>query len=151
MCVGLSMWDNDRLQSTSIHIKDKYHPHLLYNEVVVGGKGGGGILVSPRPSVRLSVRPFRSPCPLCSAYSCGWIHFKFIHHIKQEVCRVWSFFKFLTFLLNLKLWLCLFLTWDLMWITGIGNHGAAAGISERRRSSCSSYVMALQGLTMPLI
>ena len=52
------------------------------------------------PSVRLSVRPSRIPCPLC-----------------------WHFF------LNLKLWLCLLLTWDLMWITSIGNHGAA-GISQ---------------------
>ena len=36
----------------------------LYNEVVAG------ILVSCRPSV--------IPCPLCSAYSSGWIHFIFI-------------------------------------------------------------------------
>ena len=34
---------------------------------------------------------------------------------------------------------CLVLTWDLMWITSMGNHGAARGISERRRSSCSSF------------
>ena len=31
------------------------------------------------PSVPLS----RIPCPLCSAYSSGWIHFIFIHLIKQ--------------------------------------------------------------------
>ena len=31
----------------------------------------GGILVSLRPSVRLSVRPSRIPCPLCSAYRSG--------------------------------------------------------------------------------
>ena len=37
-----------------------------------------------------SVRPSRIPCPLCSAYSFGWIHFIFIHLIKQlqKVCRV---------------------------------------------------------------
>ena len=48
--------------------------------------GGGGILVSLCPSVR----PSRIPCPLCSTYSFGWIHFIFIHLIKQlqEVCRV---------------------------------------------------------------
>ena len=26
-----------------------------------------------------------------------------------------------------------------MWITSMGNHGAAEGISERRRSGCSSF------------
>ena len=36
-----------------------------------------------------SVRP-SVPCPLCNAYSSGWIHFIFIHLIKQlqKVCRV---------------------------------------------------------------
>ena len=28
-----------------------------------------------------------------------------------------------------------------MWITSMGNHRAAGGISERRRSSCSSFFM----------
>ena len=32
--------------------------------------------------------------------------------------------------------ICLVLTWDLMWITSMGNHGAAEGISECRHSSC---------------
>ena len=47
------------------------------------------------PSVRLSVRPSvpcpsRILCPLCSFYSSGWIHFIFIHLIKQlqKVCRM---------------------------------------------------------------
>ena len=31
------------------------------------------------------------------------------------------------------------LTWDLMWITSMGKHGAATGISECRHSSCSGY------------
>ena len=44
-------------------------------------------------------------------------------------------FEFLAFFFNLLLRLCLVLTWDLMRITGMGNHGAAGGISERRRSS----------------
>ena len=85
---------------------------------------------------------------LCSAYSFFWIHFIFIHLIKQlpKACRVW------TFLQNLKicifgnfffklLWLCLVFTWVLMWITSMGIHGAAGGISERRRSSCSSFIL----------
>ena len=77
--------------------------HLLYpphNEVV-----GGGILVSLRPSVCPSVRPSvprpsRIPCPLCSFYSSGWIHFIFLHLIKQlqKVCPVQSFLQ------NFKIW-----------------------------------------------
>ena len=35
------------------------------------------------------------------------------------------------------------LTWALMWITSMGNHGAAGGISERRHSSCSSLTWSL--------
>ena len=52
---------------------------------------------SIRPSVP---RPSRIPCPLCSFYSSGWIHFIFIHLIKQlqKVCRVQSFLQ------NLKIW-----------------------------------------------
>ena len=94
---------------------------------------------SLRPSVRPSVpRPSRIPCPLCSFYSSGWIHFIFIHLIKQlQVCRVQSYLQ------NFKIWsfgnFCVVWTWDLMWITSVGNHGAAGGISERRRSSCSSW------------
>ena len=44
------------------------------------------ILVSLRPSVR----PSGIPCPLCSTYSSGWIHFIFTHLSKQlqKVCRV---------------------------------------------------------------
>ena len=42
------------------------------------------------PSVRPSIRPSRIPCLLCSAYSSGWIHFIFVHLIKQlqSVCCV---------------------------------------------------------------
>ena len=65
-----------------------------------------GILVSLRPSVCPSVRPAsiphpsRIPCPLCSFYISGWIHFIFIHLIKQlqKVCRVQSFLQ------NFKIW-----------------------------------------------
>ena len=52
----------------------------------------GGILVSLRPSVH----PSRILCPLCSAYNSGWIHFIFIHLIKQlhKMYRVKSLAKF---------------------------------------------------------
>ena len=57
----------------------------------------GCILVSLRPSVR----PSHIPCPLCSAYSSDWIHFIFIHLIKQlqKVCHVGSFVQ------NFKIWI----------------------------------------------
>ena len=61
----------------------------------------GGILVSLRPSVRLSVRPFvrpsvclsvrpsRLPCPLCNIYSSGWILSILAtnDHYHERVCR----------------------------------------------------------------
>ena len=34
--------------------------------------------------VRTSIRPSHIRCPLCSAYSFGWIHFIFIHLIKLQ-------------------------------------------------------------------
>ena len=36
--------------------------------------------------------------------------------------------------------LCLFLTWDLMSITSMGNHGAAGDISDRRHSSSTCFI-----------
>ena len=76
--------------------QNTYSDKLLYpprNEVV----GGVYWFHSVRPSVP---RPSRIPCPLCSFYSSGWIHFIFIHLIKelQKVCRVQSFLQ------NFKIW-----------------------------------------------
>ena len=44
---------------------------------------------SVRPSVRLSVRPSRMPCPLCIIYSYGWILFILgtNDHYHERVCR----------------------------------------------------------------
>ena len=49
----------------------------------------GGILVSLRPSVRLSVRPSRLPCPLCNIFSSGWILSILAtnDHYHERVCR----------------------------------------------------------------
>ena len=70
-----------------------------------------------------SVRPSRISCPLCSAYN--WIHFIFIHLIKQlqKVCGVksflqnfWQFFKICNFdfvLFWLGIW-CKSLVWVIM-------------------------------------
>ena len=51
---------------------------------------------SVHPSVHLFFRPSRIMCPLCSAYSSGWIHLIFIHLIKQlqKVCHVFEFLAF---------------------------------------------------------
>ena len=59
-----------------------------HNEVVGGYTGF-------TPSVLLSVHTSRIPCPLCSAYSFGSIHFIFIHLIKQlqKVCHVMLFIR----------------------------------------------------------
>ena len=73
-----------------------------------------------RLSVRPSVRLWTESCPLCI--------FKNTHHRS----------KILAIFLNLWLWLCLLLTWDPIWLNGMGNHEAAGVSSERRRSSCSS-------------
>ena len=50
---------------------------------------------------RLSVGTSRILCPLCSTYSFGWIHFIFIHPIKQlqKVCRDLSCLR------NSKIWI----------------------------------------------
>ena len=99
----------------------------------------GGILVSLCPCVR----PSRILCPLCSTYSPAWIQFIFIHFIKQlqNVCCVQSFLQNLNFWQFLKIcnfvlfWLgiwCESLVWVIM--------GRWGGISERRCSSCSSWL-----------
>ena len=132
-----SFWNTHFLNTNLPGMYRYIHP-LLYNEVgFFVCLEGGYWFHSVRPSVHPSVRPSRIPCPLCSAFSSGWIHFICIHLIKQlqKVCRVQSFWQncknliFGIFFLNLQLWLCLHLTWDLMWITSMGNH-EAAGVSQ---------------------
>ena len=59
-------------------------------------------------------------------------HVKFI--AKFQNCYFWQFFKICN-------WIYLVLTWDLMWITSMGNHGAVGGISKRRRSSSSFFLL----------
>ena len=89
-------------------------PPPPHNEVV----GGVYWFHSVRPSVRPSVTcPSRIPCPLCSFFSSGWIHFIFIHLIKQlqKVCRVQSFLQ------NFKIW-CESLVWVIMGRQGVSQN-----------------------------
>ena len=119
--------------------------YTLRTTKLLGGGGGGGH-TGFTPSFRLSVRPSHIPCLLCSTYSFSWIYFIFIHLIKQiqKVCRVWSFMQNLYFWQFFKI--CNFvLFWLGIWcesLVWVGNHGAAGGISECRRSSCSSCICA---------
>ena len=118
-------------------IQCKKEKHEIYLVVVIifptQRNCWGGILVSLHPSVCSS----RIPCPLCSAHSSGWIHFIFVHLIKQlqKVCRVYScmenfkiwifgkFFKFVT--LTVFFWLgiwCESLVWVIMGQQGVSQN-----------------------------
>ena len=115
----------------------------------------GGILVSRRLSVcpsvclsfHLSVCLWIESCPLCNFHNTAWIHFIIAHLNKQlsKVCCVKSCWQnsiiwiFAILFLNLLLWLWLLLTWDLIWINYMGNHGAAGVFLKHRHSSCYSY------------
>ena len=113
-----------------------------------------GILVSLRPSICLSVRPsvrpasrVRSVVPTVLVGSISYLHILSSNRRWCVACKdFWLIkkFKILAIFYNLYLWLCLVLAWDLMWFTSMGNHGAAVGISEWGRSSCSSFQSAAQ-------
>ena len=121
-----------------IMIRQSHKQFVCLYEVV------GGILVTLCPSVCPSVRPSHIPCPLCGLqFSLDPFHIytsykatsESVSHIKfLTKFKIWI----LTFVFNLQLWLCLFLTWELMWITSIGNQWVAVDFSERIHSSCSS-------------
>ena len=98
-----------------------------------------GFTPSLHPSVCASVCPSCIPCPLWRTYSFGCIYFIFTHLIKQlqKMSSMWcclhnfnikifgNFFKFVTLTLSCFV----VLTWDLIWITSMGDHGVA-GVSQ---------------------
>ena len=102
----------------------------------------GGILVSPCPSIPLSirlsvclsVRPsvclWTESCPLCIFNNTHWIHFIFPQATSEGVPHVMFVSKLEKnkILANFQLWLCLLLTWDPIWINNMGNHEVAGGI-----------------------
>ena len=110
------------------------------------------------PSVRLSVRPSvprpsRIPCPLCSFYSSGWIHFIFIHLIKElyKVCRMqgflqnlkfWQFFKICNFdfvLFWLGIW-CESLVWVIMGRQGVSQNAGVLVVLVKILANWTVYL-----------
>ena len=103
--IRISFW-NTHFFNTNLPGMYRYIHPLLYPTPTkffffFFGGGEGYWFHSVRPSVCPSVRPSRIPCPLCSAFSSGWIHFICIHLIKQlqKVCRVQSFWQNCKFLI----------------------------------------------------
>ena len=93
---------NMRCNIYPLHIRTKNENRFLlypqHNEVGRGYIGfNPSVCLSIRPSVHLSC----ILCPLCSSYSSGWIHFIFIHLIKQlqKVCHVQCFLQ------NFTIWI----------------------------------------------
>ena len=82
-------------------------------------------------------------CVACEVYN-NILKFKFFA----------NFSNFLAFTLKKNLQFCLhsfhiFLTWDLIWINSMGNHGAVGVFSERRHSSCSSCIVKSSNIFCP--
>ena len=94
----------------------------------------GGILVSPCPSVCLSVCGQNSVRSVSSTILIGpilYLHIlssNFRRCVTCKGCLKFQKFKNLANSLNVLLWLCLILTWDPTWLNSVGNHEAAGGI-----------------------
>ena len=135
-CTFLSFSEDNRSHLELL----SYLPHNdpQHNEVV----GGGGVLASLRPSVRPSVRPSsRIWCPLCSAHSSGWIHFIFMHLIKQhqKVCHIQSSFKMSRFEILVFFLICNF-DFVLFWL-GIWCESLVRVIMGRQEVSQNAGVL----------
>ena len=105
----------------------------------------GGILVSRRPSVSPSVCQSvcgqNCVCSVSSTILAGSI--SYLHILSSNFrkcvackghCKIFKF-EFLAIFLNMYFWLCLIMTWDLIWINSMGNHGAVGVFTECRHSS----------------
>ena len=94
----------------------------------------GGILVSPCPSVRLSVcgqNRVRSVSSTILIGSISYLHILSSNFRRCVACNARfkiQKFEILAIFWNLQLWLCHLLTWDPIWLNGMGNHEAAGGI-----------------------
>ena len=81
---------------------------------------------SVRPSIRPSVHPASHVRSVTPTVLVGFISYLYILSSNfrwcvacKASCKILNFWQF-----------CLLLTWDLMWITSMANHGAAGVISE---------------------
>ena len=80
---------------------ETYRPTVIIRTVTTKLLGGMlvslclSVCLSLHSSIHPSVSPSRIPCPLCSAYSSGWIRFIFINFIKQlqKVCHIYSWLQ----------------------------------------------------------
>ena len=101
------------------------------------------VRLSVRPSVHPSVRPTSHVRSVASAVLVGSISYLYIlssNFRRCVACKVScqiSKFEVLAIFKICNFDFVFYLTWDLMWITSMGNHGAAGGISECSRSSFS--------------
>ena len=104
---------------------------------------------SLHPSVRLSIRPASRVHSVVPTVLVGSISYSYIlsNNFRRCVaCNVYCKISSLNFWQIFQICnfdSCLVLTWDLMWITSMGYHWAAGCISERRRSSCSSFTFSI--------
>ena len=96
--------------------------------------GYTGITLSVCPSVRLSVCGQNRVCSVSSRILIGSISYLHILSSNFRRCVACNAhfkiqkFEILAIFLNLWLWLCLLLTWDPIWLNGMGNHEAVGGI-----------------------
>ena len=104
--------------------------------IIPSMKSMRGILVSPCSSVRSSVHlsvcgqnRVRSVSSTISVGSISYLHILSSRRCDAcKVCYKIHRFKILPNSLNLWIWLCLLLIWDVIWINSMGNHEAAGGI-----------------------
>ena len=118
---------NEFSQCICLHIKSS----VVIPPASTKLKGGyTGITLSVCSSVRLSVCGQNHVCSVSSTIFGGSI--SYLHILSSNFCCNAHFkiqkFEILANFFNLLLWLCLLLTWDPIWLNGMGNHEAAEGI-----------------------
>ena len=87
----VTIWHHEATKTPQIH-----------NQVIVppaqqSCRGYIGFTPSVRPSIHLSIHLTHIQCPLCSACSSVWIHFIFIHLIKQLQTMCWELSFYIKF------------------------------------------------------
>ena len=134
-------WFSETFENVSYNLKQGIFWVLgyIFKCLLYTTKLLGGILVSFHlsvcPSVCPSVRPtsrVRSLAPTVLVESISYLYILSNNFRRCVACEVYC--KILKFYFDFVLF------WLGMWITCMGNHGVAGGISERRLSICSSSI-----------